>query len=240
MPFKKGMIPINKGKEKNEWVFAKRYEIVCPSCKKEIITKRKNQVYCNQICYSKSEKLKNLSKTSKMIKDNSSKKYHKGFKHSLETINKILSHPRRYSFPRGDQNPGFNKSKKTILRIKEKRLYQKVLMADTKPEKAIQNLLKELGIEFIKHKPIIDIEHKYQCEICIEPNIIIECDGNYFHNYPFGREIDRIRTNELNEKGYKVLRLWEHEIINNLDYCKNKILEVMNEKRKINQMQTQI
>jgi len=42
--------------------------------------------------------------------------------------------------------------------------------------------------------------------------MIIECDGNYWHNYPMGRGIDDIRTKELIQKGFKVLRLWEHEI----------------------------
>jgi very-short-patch-repair endonuclease len=43
-------------------------------------------------------------------------------------------------------------------------------------------------------------------------NLIIECDGNYWHNYPFGNDRDKIRTTELIAQGFKVLRLWEHEI----------------------------
>jgi very-short-patch-repair endonuclease len=43
-------------------------------------------------------------------------------------------------------------------------------------------------------------------------NLIIECDGNYWHKYPIGRDIDKIRTKELIEKGFNVLRLWESEI----------------------------
>ncbi len=43
-------------------------------------------------------------------------------------------------------------------------------------------------------------------------NLVIECDGNYWHKYPVGLEKDHIRTEELIEKGFKVLRLWEHEI----------------------------
>jgi len=43
-------------------------------------------------------------------------------------------------------------------------------------------------------------------------NLVIECDGDYWHKYPIGKEIDHIRTKELIEKGFKVLRLWEHEI----------------------------
>jgi very-short-patch-repair endonuclease len=43
-------------------------------------------------------------------------------------------------------------------------------------------------------------------------NLILETDGNYWHSYPIGREIDNIRTKELIEKGFKVLRLWEIDI----------------------------
>jgi very-short-patch-repair endonuclease len=42
--------------------------------------------------------------------------------------------------------------------------------------------------------------------------LVIECDGDYWHKYPIGREIDRLRTKELLEQGFKVLRLWENEI----------------------------
>lgn len=230
MPFKKGMIPHNKGKCKEELAEAKSFTKTCPYCKKIIKTKRENQIYCNIGCYSHSEKLKIMSRESDMIKNNTVKKYHLGHRHSELTKAKILNHPRRYSFPKGDKNPGFLKSKETIGKIKEKRLFQKILKRDTKPEVAIQNLLKELNIEFIKHKPITDIDHKYQCDIFIDPKIIIECDGDYFHNYPLGREIDKIRTKELTDKGYKVVRLWEHDIKINSGFCKNKILEAINEK----------
>ena len=54
-------------------------------------------------------------------------------------------------------------------------------------------------------------------------NLIIETDGDYWHGninkYPKlnkwqleQREEDSIRTNELQEKGYNVLRLWECDI----------------------------
>jgi glycosyltransferase involved in cell wall biosynthesis len=75
------------------------------------------------------------------------------------------------------------------------------------------------------------MEFMYQCDLFIEPNIIIECDGDYFHNYPNGKEIDRIRTKELNDQGYKLIRFWEHEIKEDINLCKKKILEVMDEKR---------
>ena len=227
MIFKIGDPPFNKGKKKSEWKKARTFDKICPFCKNKMDAKRENQIYCNLLCYSKSEKLYNDSKNSDMIKNNPIKKYHLGHKFSDAVKEKIRNSPSRHSFPRGRLNPGFNKSKKTIAKIKEKRLHQKILKKDTKPEIIIQNLLNGMGINFVKHKPITDISHKYQCDIFINPNLIIECDGDYYHKYPEGREIDKIRTLELREKGYKVLRFWEKEIHDNIDFCKNKILEMI-------------
>ncbi len=84
---------------------------------------------------------------------------------------------------------------------------------DTSIEIKIQNFLKQLGIEFLTHQYIKEIEHGYQCDILIPSmNLVIECDGNYWHKYPMRTEIDHIRTKELFEVGFKVLRLWESEI----------------------------
>ena len=59
-------------------------------------------------------------------------------------------------------------------------------------------------------------------DIFIEPNIIIHCDGCYFHNcsicgfnnYKFTDKIyvEHLTDNELEQKGYIVLRFWEHDI----------------------------
>ena len=57
------------------------------------------------------------------------------------------------------------------------------------------------------------IKHGYQCDILIPSmKLVIECDGDYWHRYPIGNDLDHIRTKELIQKGFKVLRLWEFEI----------------------------
>lgn len=97
-------------------------------------------------------------------------------------------------------------------------------MRDTKIEEKIQNFLKQLHIEYLTHNYISDITHAYQCDILIpSAKTIIECDGCFFHACPIcklkeykwtkeRRELDKLRTEELISKGYKVIRLWEHEI----------------------------
>ena len=99
-----------------------------------------------------------------------------------------------------------------IEEIKKRRAKQILPIKDTKIEVKIQNFLKTLGIEFFTHQ-YMKIKHAYQCDILIPSmNLVIECDGNYWHKYPVGLEKDHLRTKELIDKGFKVLRLWEFEI----------------------------
>jgi very-short-patch-repair endonuclease len=116
----------------------------------------------------------------------------------------------------------------TINKIKEARAKQIFPIKDTGIEIKIQNYLKQLNINFFAHQYIKDIEHGYQCDILIpSKKCIIECDGNYWHNYPLGKEIDIIRNNELREKGYTVLRFWENEIrVIELEDLKNKLIQM--------------
>jgi G:T-mismatch repair DNA endonuclease (very short patch repair protein) len=121
-------------------------------------------------------------------------------------------------------------SEDTKLKIKLARAKQITPIKDTSIEVKIQNYLKQLNIEFFTHQYIKEIDNGYQCDISIpvqkgiNQKTIIECDGDYWHNYPNGREIDNIRTKELIEKGFKVIRLWEREIkLLNLENFKEKL-----------------
>jgi len=110
-------------------------------------------------------------------------------------------------------NSRTNKYKKRFCSIKCGRSVQITPTHDTSIEIKIQDFLKELGMEFFTHQYIRKIEHSYQCDILIPSmNLVIECDGDYWHNYPNGNEIDHLRTKELLDKGFKILRLWECEI----------------------------
>ncbi len=108
---------------------------------------------------------------------------------------------------------GHSTTDKTILALKKSRAKQILPLNDTKIEVKIQMFLKELRVDFFTHQYMNEIEHSYQCDILIPSmNLVVECDGDYWHKYPVGLEKDHIRTKELIEKGFKVLRLWENEI----------------------------
>lgn len=114
---------------------------------------------------------------------------------------------------------------------------------DSSIETKTQEFLKILGIEFFTHMWINQIKHKYRCDIFIpvQPGIlqktIIECDGNWFHGNPLKYPIpnkmqleqieeDKVRTQEMIEQGYRVIRIWESEIkVMDINKLKNKILK---------------
>ena len=120
-----------------------------------------------------------------------------GKKHSEETKRKISLGVRKL---------------RSMTKIKAARAKQIFPLKDTSIEVKIQNFLKQLNIDFFTHQ-YMSIEHAYQCDIFIPSmNLVVECDGEYWHKYPTRRDIDHIRTKELIENGFKVLRLWEFEI----------------------------
>ncbi len=164
-----------------------------------------------------------------------------GNHHSEETKKKIgLAHKgmktkqNSGSFKKGDisWNKGKNMSEETKIKIKEARAKQIFPMKDTSIELKIQNFLTQLHMEYLAHKYISEITNKYQCDIFIPvqegilQKTIIECDGDYWHgniNTEFKNrkltervlkqiENDKLRTKELQEQGFRVIRLWGSEI----------------------------
>ncbi len=136
-----------------------------------------------------------------------------GKHHSEETIKKIKITDSRLEY-------------KKLAR--ERRAKQILPVKDTSIEIKIQNYLKILGIDFFTHRYIKEIEHAYQCDILIpSKNLVIECDGNYWHNYPIGNETDIMRNIELRKAGYSVLRFWENDIrVMEIEDLKNKLIQM--------------
>jgi len=97
--------------------------------------------------------------------------------------------------------------------LRQRRANMVFPVKDTTIEVIVRDFLDVLGVHYQQHKMIKNIEHRYQCDFYVEAhNLVIECDGDYWHQYPQGRNIDRVRTFEMEQKGYKVLRLWECSI----------------------------
>lgn len=84
----------------------------------------------------------------------------------------------------------------------------------TDAEMILWNLLranKLNGLHFRRQQPI----GKYIVDfVCFSKKFIIEIDGGQ-HNTPENKKKDNIRTNFLKKEGFKVIRLWNNDVINN-------------------------
>lgn len=98
------------------------------------------------------------------------------------------------------ENPEYREKIK-IARAKQKRVYEST------HEKLIQKELKKRKIKFKKHRYMKEIKHAYQCDIFIEPKLVIEIDGEYWHSRPKTKAMDLLRTAEMEEQGFTVIRI---------------------------------
>jgi len=72
---------------------------------------------------------------------------------------------------------------------------------------------KRLGVKFRRQAVIDD---KYIVDfVCLEKNLIIEVDGSQHAE----NEMDLVRTEYLQKRGFKVLRFWNKEINTSLQSC---------------------
>lgn len=133
-----------------------------------------------------------------------------GQQHTEETKHKIA-----------ESLNGHSVSEEAKQKIRERRLEQVFPVKDTSIEVALQSELRLKGIAFRTHVTLLG---KYQVDIFIEPDMVVECRGDYWHNYPHGRKEDQKRDEELREAGYIVFSFWEHEIKANPEDCVSKIL----------------
>jgi very-short-patch-repair endonuclease len=58
---------------------------------------------------------------------------------------------------------------------------------------------------------------------CLEKKLILELDGDQ-HGQEAQKSYDQLRDNFLINKGFVVLRFWNHELLNNMDGVLNSIL----------------
>ena len=78
---------------------------------------------------------------------------------------------------------------------------------------------KQLGVKFRRQQPI----DKYIADfVCFEKKIIIELDGGQ-HNSSLGIQKDRSRDLFFTNNGYKVIRIWNNEINQNIEGVIRKI-----------------
>jgi len=114
------------------------------------------------------------------------------------------------------------RKKLSILTVKQLAL-GKMKKKDTSIEIKIEEELKRNQIYYQKYVSL--------CDITVPdfylPNykIAIYTDGDYWHNLPVVKNRDEKQNRILKQKGYQVLRFWEHEINRSVGECINKVKE---------------
>ncbi len=103
------------------------------------------------------------------------------------------------------------------LKLKINRLNQISLKQDTSIERSLQKELRKRNIKFNTH---LNIENICQPDIIIKnKKIIVQADGDYWHNLPLTKERDKRQDELLKSKGWIVVRFWEHEIKKDTSCC---------------------
>lgn len=108
-----------------------------------------------------------------------------------------------------------NRARKAVLKSRKNQ------KSPSSIEKKFAKELDRCNIFYIQQFVILE---RFKVDFLINDDIIVECDGDYWHNLSNIKEKDKIRDKILTENGYKVFRFWEHEINDNVSKCINRII----------------
>jgi len=110
---------------------------------------------------------------------------------------------------------------------------------DTGPEKKVRSALHKRGLRFRKH--VNDLPGKPDI-VFRKAKVAVFIDGDFWHGYRFpawedkvsdfwkkkitgNRKRDAKNHRELRSKGWKVIRLWQHEVEKDFEACIDRIVE---------------
>lgn len=135
---------------------------------------------------------------------------------SPEQLEKKSENSKKYGYQKGHVH-----SREVLEKIRKARVNQVLPREYTSIEKKVYSLLEEVEINFTPQYPLEGI-----CvpDAFIEPKTAIFCDGDYWHNLPNYKKRDAKINEKLKDLGYRVVRLWEHEINDDISFCLERIL----------------
>ena len=202
------------------------------------ISKSSNQRFCSRECQGKwqSQQTRELNPRfrQKLAKCEYCKKiiYVKNYKLESGQYNFCSSKCRQlwYSSFWCQQEEWKNKSRTRILKTLND---GKMSFTNSKPQQIIDKLLSELDIKYTKEY-ILDF---YSIDNYLnDSNLMIEIQGDYWHGNPVrfnkklnNTQIENIRKDKAkhtyikNKYNIEILYLWENDIVNKLDVCKELI-----------------
>ncbi len=94
---------------------------------------------------------------------------------------------------------------------------------DTRPERMMKSILKELNLRFI---PQYQIGRYFADFYLPDYKLCLEVDGHYWHNYPYSTEYDMQRNIDIGKHKISTIRFWESEV-ENKDFCKKILLDTV-------------
>jgi len=195
---------------------------------------------CGNVFKNKDYRIKTCSKEcAKELRSKKIKDWHKNMtieaksEHFKKIIQKTAMTRRKNNTPSWNSGKTGVYSKETIEKIRRATLKQleNQTFRKTKIEKIIESVLSEMGVKY-KYSFILE---KRQYDFRVKDyNLLIECDGDYWHGnpkfYPVLTERQKEKQKEDRKKdkiakknNYILMRFWEDEILNNLETVKKDI-----------------
>lgn len=106
-------------------------------------------------------------------------------------------------------------------------LSRKLRKDQTPWEGKLWQVLRNRNIEGLKFRRQFKIGKYIVDFCCIERKLVIELDGGH-HNEQKNILKDKVRQKYIESKGYKVLRIWNNEIDDNLEGVIDQVLDICN------------
>jgi G:T-mismatch repair DNA endonuclease (very short patch repair protein) len=264
---RKGRIPHNKGKPHSEVTkkkisIAGKGRIVSEATKKKmseriisaetrkklsIASKGRKMTAAQKKANSERQKGKKLSEATKkkMSETRKGRSVPEATRKKLSLAHKGRKYPDRIiSQETRKKISDFNSTPERKAQQREIRSKQKFPFQDSKLELQTQQILKDHNIVFETQKTFKLSNSYHRADIAIQPDKIIEVNGDYWHFNPKkydGESIQKFRRKEIKVKeiwendkniingmkaqGYKVLVVWESELKDELEKITKKILK---------------
>lgn len=230
------LVKLRRGKHKkhcSKSCASKGLPLLCVICKRKFDTStrpHRNTKTCSDNCTSR-------------LRAESVRKWHLSMlKEEKEAhFKKIISKTAKTR--RSNKTPSWNSGKtgiyseETIEKIRQSTLKQmeEQTFRKTNIEIIMEKFLKS---NHINYKYSFILQKRQYDFLLVDYNLIIECDGDYWHANPkfypnpADWQIERIKNDHIKNEiakrnNFKIIRFWEDDIVNNLEYVKNVINDLL-------------
>lgn len=215
------------------------YNLTCQYCGQSFSHRRANQQFCSILCRTQSQ----VERVSKECQ-------HCGITYEVIpswTDSKYCSQDCKYAHMRtirGDKHPlkkpsavkvctfcGCTYETKPSIaprsRFCSKQCHGAWVVQNTKASTSIETriaaLLDDLGLAYQAQKPMAH----FLCDFVLRQfRLVIECDGDYWHQLDAVKQRDQRKDAWLTSHGYTVLRLAEHKINGDIEWCRQQIIQL--------------